>query len=370
MNFRKLKLFVALAPLVESHLYMARPTSRQFYQTAAFQSTPTEYCPHCYNFRGIAAVRERGGGGPWPHLELYEEGKLNTNGNYMESGATAARHVSPCGDPVQTASSDASNVYGLANSNYPVLTEYEAGSEFQVKIIVSTYHGGHIELNLCDASGMEDSEVSHECLSEYPLDRAPAEMEPPIDPLHPGRYFLDPPCRAAETDQSFDTGGAEGGDAVTMTFKLPPVLTCERCVLQMMYYVSNACVHPGYATFASQDWPSGCAPGKDDWISAGMAVCGTEGANYVEEFASCADISIVGKDASGVEEEAEEEEDDNGGTGGVTTTGEDDDATCDCSGECVDAWEQCGGDDWKGDRLCCEGAACVQYNDFYAQCVP
>ncbi|CAM9594740.1 unnamed protein product [Ectocarpus sp. 12 AP-2014] len=111
----------------------------------------------------------------------------------------------------------------------------------------------------------------------YPLDRAPAEMEPPIDPLHPGRYFLDPPCRSAETDQSFDTGGAEGGDIVTKTFKLPPVLTCDRCVLQMMYYVSNACVHPGYATFESDDWPSGCAPTKHDWISEGMAVCGTEG---------------------------------------------------------------------------------------------
>ncbi|CAM9212252.1 unnamed protein product [Ectocarpus fasciculatus] len=387
-----LKLFLALAavpvpvPVVEAHLYMAQPVSRQFWQTVAFQSAPTEYCPHCYNFRGIFAVRERGGGGPWPHLRLYEEGKLNTNGNYMETSATSARHVSPCGDPVQTSPSDSANVYGLANSNYPVLTELQRNSEFQVKIVVSTHHWGHVELNLCDASGMEDMEVTHECLSKYPLDRASAEMEPPIDPLHPGRYFLDPPCRSAETDQSFDTGGAEGGDIVTMTFKLPPVLTCDRCVLQMMYYVSNACVHPGYATFESDDWPSGCAPTKHDWISEGMAVCGTEGSNYVEEFASCADISIV------------EEEDDPVGTAIDSSTAtatatatmtatatatmtatattyadddDDDDASCDCSNTCVDVWKQCGGDDdFGGGRTCCEGATCVQYSDSYSQCLP
>ncbi|CAM9236637.1 unnamed protein product [Ectocarpus sp. 8 AP-2014] len=368
-----LKLFLALAPVVKSHLYMAHPVSRQFWQTAAFQSAPTEYCPHCYNFRGVSAVQERGGGGPWPHLELYEEGKLNTNGNYMETSATSARHVSPCGDPVQTASSDSSNVYGLANSNYPVLTEFQRNSEFQVKIVVSTYHWGHIELNLCDASGLEDAEATHECLSKYPLDRAPAEMEPPIDPLHPGRYFLDPPCRSAETDQSFDTGGAEGGDIVTMTFQLPPALTCDRCVLQMMYYVSNACVHPGYAAFESDDWPSGCAPTKNDWISEGMAMCGTEGTNYVEEFASCADISIVGKDgtidtAIGSATTSETT---------ITYTKEDDDATCDCSDTCVDVWKQCGGGgggggggDLNGSQNCCEGATCVQYSDWYSQCVP
>jgi hypothetical protein len=72
-----LKLFAVVAPVVEAHLYMAYPPSRQFWQTTAYQSTPTEYCPHCYNFRGVSATQERGGGGPWPHLALYEEGKLN-----------------------------------------------------------------------------------------------------------------------------------------------------------------------------------------------------------------------------------------------------------------------------------------------------
>ncbi|CAM9156066.1 unnamed protein product, partial [Ectocarpus sp. 12 AP-2014] len=353
--------FSTLSPLlmVESHLYLAQPTSRQYYQTAAFQETPGEYCPHCYNFRGVAAVQERGGGGPWPHLKFFEEGKLNINGNYMETNETSVRHTSPCGDPVQTAASDETNAYGLANSNYPVLTDYRVGSEFQAKVVVSTYHWGHIELNLCDASELEeDSEVTtHECLSKYPLDRAPAEMEPPIDPVHPGRYFLDPPCRAAETDQSFDTSGAEAGDIVTMTYRLPPVLTCEQCVLQMMYYVSNACVHPGYAEFESDDFPRGCAPTKDNWISKGMELCGTEGINYVEEFASCADISITGNNAAEMEEKEEEEEDTwfsdmstdaatfTTTTTTTTTTTSHTDDSCDCSSDatCVDIWKQCAG---------------------------
>lgn len=367
------KIFFILAPIADAHLYMAQPTSRQLWQTAAFQTTPTEYCPHCYNFRGVSAVQDRGGGGPWPHLKFFEEGKLNVNGNYMETRETSTRHTSPCGDPVQTASSDASNVYGMANSNYPILTEFQEGSEFQVKVVVSTYHWGHIELNLCDASGMEDSKVTDECLSKYPLTRAPAEMEPPIDPLHPGRYFLDPPCRAEETDQSFDTGGAEGGDIVTMTFNLPKDLTCERCVLQMMYYVSNACVHPGYMEFESSDWPAGCAPTKDDWISSGMAVCGTEGTNYVEEFASCSDISIISSD--GVVANDDVSNDDDSEIISMPSTPVESSSAlpvdCECENTCVDVWKQCGGaENWTGGQNCCEGAKCVQYNDMYAQCVP
>ena len=290
------------------------------------------------------------------------------------------------GGLVPATATDTSNTYGMANSNYPILTEWLEGSEFQAKIVVSTYHWGHIELNLCDASGMEDAEVTHECLSKYPLTRAPAEMEPPIDPLHPGRYFLDPPCRAAETDQSFDTGGAEGGDIVTMTFNLPESLTCERCVLQMMYYVSNACVHPGYETFESTEWPAGCAPTKDDWISKGMGLCGTEGTNYVEEFASCSDISIVSSDGLVVDVAADDDvaDEDDGAATDEDLADEDDGAddyeisvesvpkeSCDCTNTCVDIWKQCGGDEeWRGGQNCCEGATCVPYNDGYAQCVP
>ena len=346
-----------LAQCVSSHLYMAYPPSRQFWRTTAYQSTPTEYCPHCYNFRGVSATKERGGGGPWPHLKLYEEGKLNpVNGNYMETAETASRHTSPCGDPSQTAGPDDDNKYGLANSNYPVLTEFVgAGSEFQVKVVVSTYHWGHIELNLCDATGMEDAEITHECVSKYPLTRARAELEPPIDPLHPGRYFLDPPCRAAETDQSFESelGGAQTGDIVTMTFMLPENLVCERCVLQMMYYVSNSCVHPGYAEFESEEWPAGCAPTKADWISSGMSVCGVSGTNYVEEFASCSDISIIsnggGGDEDNVGTSTDTTEDTPTDTAAYTTSYDtpDEICNCTCTQSCADVWMQC-----------------------YAQCVP
>ena len=54
------------------------------------------YCPHCFQSRGPAAVRERGGGAPWPHFN----GERAENGNYIESDEVARRH-GVCGDPEQ-----------------------------------------------------------------------------------------------------------------------------------------------------------------------------------------------------------------------------------------------------------------------------
>lgn len=48
------------------------------------------------------------------------------------------------------------------------------------------------------------------------------------------RYYLDPPCRAAETDQE-TLPGAYPGDVATARYKLPSGLTCSRCILQMVY---------------------------------------------------------------------------------------------------------------------------------------
>ena len=56
----------------------------------------------------------------------------------------------------------------------------------------------------------------------------------PIDPDHPGRYYVDPPCRADETDQT-KPDGAHDGYVVTGRYKLPEGLTCNRCIVQMVY---------------------------------------------------------------------------------------------------------------------------------------
>ena len=69
----------------------------------------------------------------------------------------------------------------------------------------------------------------------HPLDRAADDdTTSRIDPNHVGRYFLDPSCRASETDQSMPEG-AFSGDVVTALYQLPDGLTCTRCIVQMVY---------------------------------------------------------------------------------------------------------------------------------------
>ncbi|CAM9261565.1 unnamed protein product [Ectocarpus sp. 8 AP-2014] len=284
--------FFAQLPTGDSHAYMMIPVSRQLWGTSAFQevgSPDMNYCPHCFQSRGPAAIRARGGDQPWPHFN----GERAENGNYIESEEVARRH-GICGDPEQTAAED-SNIYGLENSNYPVLETYAEGAILEVKIVVSTYHWGHVEMFLCDADdlpGGPDSTVMQSCFNEYPLDRVDDDdFNSPIDPSNTGRFILDPPCRASETDQEM-LDGAFPGDVATARFKLPQGVTCERCVVQMVYYTGNSCKHQGYAEFNPESWPSSCAPTKADWINEVVGHCG-DGDAYPEEFWNCADISIT-----------------------------------------------------------------------------
>ncbi|CAN0301307.1 unnamed protein product, partial [Ectocarpus sp. 12 AP-2014] len=284
--------FFAQLPTGDSHAYMMIPVSRQLWGTSAFQepgSPDINYCPHCFQSRGPAAIRARGGDQPWPHFN----GERAENGNYIESGEVAQRH-GVCGDPEQTAAED-SNKYGQENSNYPVLETYTEGGILEFKMVVSTYHWGHVEMFLCDADdlpGGPDSTVTQSCFNEYPLDRVDDDdFNSPIDPSNTGRFILDPPCRASETDQEM-LDGAFPGYVATARFKLPQGITCERCVVQMVYYTGNSCKHQGYAEFNPESWPSSCAPTKADWINEAVGQCG-DGDAYPEEFWNCADISIT-----------------------------------------------------------------------------
>lgn len=96
---------------------------------------------------------------------------------------------------------------------------------------------GHLEFFLCDTADMDDPEgvVNQECFNMHPLDRAVDDGNAsPIDPDFPGRYYLDPPCRSAETDQTL-LPGAFAGDVTTARYQLPSGVTCSRCILQMVY---------------------------------------------------------------------------------------------------------------------------------------
>ncbi|CAN0016431.1 unnamed protein product, partial [Sphacelaria rigidula] len=264
-----------------------------------------EHCPHCMQSKGPSAVRARAhantdpieleiyGDGRWPHHDSYERGELLPNGNYYETDAISVRH-GLCGDPGQT-QPEGTNRYGQDNSVYPVLETLAEGSVVEMKVVMSTYHWGHLEFFLCNAEDLPDgpdSPVTQSCFNRYPLDRAEDDGDAsPIDPNHPGRYYVDPPCRAAETDQS-KPDGTDSGHVVTARYQLPKGLTCERCIIQMVYYTGNSCHHPGYEEFNPPSWPSECAPNKENWITTEPGLCGGEDDKYPEEFWNCADVSI------------------------------------------------------------------------------
>lgn len=68
----------------------------------------------------------------------------------------------------------------------------------------------------------------------HPLTRAAGDdVNSPIDPNYPGRYYVDPECREFETDQTKDIRSA-GGYVMTMNYQLPAGLTCTHCTLQMI----------------------------------------------------------------------------------------------------------------------------------------
>lgn len=97
---------------------------------------------------------------------------------------------------------------------------------------------GHLEFFICngeDLSGGPDSVVTQGCFNMHPLTRASDDGKAsPIDPDYPGRYYVDPPCQQFETDQSMPAG-AEPGPVVTARYQLPEGLTCDRCIVQMVY---------------------------------------------------------------------------------------------------------------------------------------
>lgn len=97
---------------------------------------------------------------------------------------------------------------------------------------------GHLEFFICNAADLaagEDSVVTQECFNKYPLTRAADDGDAsPIDPNYPGRYYVDPPCREDETDQT-KLPGAEKGPVNTARYQLPEGLVCDRCTIQMIY---------------------------------------------------------------------------------------------------------------------------------------
>ena len=95
-----------------------------------------------------------------------------------------------------------------------------------------------MEFFLCNTADMDnpDGVVTQGCFNMHPLDRAEDDgVASPIDPNYPGRYYLDPPCRASETDQTSVPNNSEANYVVTARYQLPSSVTCARCIVQMVY---------------------------------------------------------------------------------------------------------------------------------------
>ncbi|CAM9926342.1 unnamed protein product [Ectocarpus fasciculatus] len=349
---------------VRGHLYQFEPASRQVYLSPVYQEWPferMEYCPSCYNARGPTYVKERGiantdpavlaeyGDGEWPLRWAYERGEMAENGNYLENDEIAKRH-GICGDPEQN-EEEGANFYSTPNGDWPILNTYQEGQVLQIKLGMTAYHWGHVEFFICNADEMEDPDgiANQECFNKYPLTRAEGDGEnSPIDPNYPGRYYVDPECREDETEQTKPEGSQEGY-VIHASYQLPEGLTCERCILQMVYYTGNACKHVGYEEFEPASWPSACAPAKEDWIELNRYVCGENGA-YPEEFWACADFAIT---PDGV----------------ANPTPAPTEPLPDCL-DPVGAYDQCGGEGYEGSDCCREGYECTQMASCYSQCRP
>ncbi|CAM9912712.1 unnamed protein product, partial [Laminaria digitata] len=263
-----------------------------------------DYCPHCYNAKGPKATRARAkaktdpatltmyGGGEFPLL--YSD--FADNGNYLEPQGISARH-GVCGDPKQHSAED-SNMYSTANSNWEVLGSFESGQVIEMDLILhpsarNASTQGHCEFSICNTADLDDPNgvTTQECFNMHPLTRASDDSSAsPIDPNYSGRYYVDPECRASETEQSKPNAAPDGYN-IKMRYVLPDV-ECEHCVLQMVYFTGNSCMHIGYHEFEPASWPSRCAPKKADWIELDLSICGENGA-YPEEFRACSDISIT-----------------------------------------------------------------------------
>ncbi|CAM9862130.1 unnamed protein product [Ectocarpus fasciculatus] len=218
----------------------------------------------------------------------------------LESEELSKRHY-PCGDP-KIGDPEDERKYSTPNAEWEVLGTFISGQIIEIDIVIVYYHWGHLEFAICDAADLDDPDgvVTQECFNIHPLTRAPDDGDAsPIDPNYTGRYYVDPPCRADETEQNFNHFNLPDGPgesySVKMRYVLPDI-ECSHCILRSYYFTGHRCYHIGYEEFNPSSWPSQCAPDKSDWVliapewQPNMNQCGIDG-GYAEEFWNCAGAS-------------------------------------------------------------------------------
>lgn len=291
--------FVLAAVLqpVASHGYMSRPKSRNYVK----HLEGGEYCPHCYQSGGPAAVKSRGQG-IWP-----------TTNDYGSHGL--------CGDPGQ-----GQQEKPLEQEVYMLYTtapqeSWTAGEVVDIQITITTHHKGHFEFRICDkkldASSVGSHKLGQECLNQHLLMREPPDVAysncvpndsradcQPIDPEHPERWYLPPPgdsgVQVAYKNFSDDDAVDIHAEGViyTMKYRIPRGLSCTECTLQWQWSSANSCLPDGsYLTYFkamqkarwnASEWCPWCTSG---WATCENSCCPKDEA-FGEEFWNCADVTV------------------------------------------------------------------------------
>ena len=235
--------FMALAPQVNAHGYLAIPKSRNYLHNS-------NYCPHCLNGGGVGATR----GTVYP----------------KNSGLHGM-----CGDP---AKGPLDHEAGGKFATGDITGIYVEGGLIHLATAMSTYHKGMIEYRICrfpagSGPAAEKAALTEACLDEHILTQA----DIPGAQVPKGRYYF----LGNASDAGFDPP-----KLFHHTFQLPSGLVCdgvsEKCVLQMHYVTGNSCNDPAI---------------PKEYRLSYLNTCGMSG-SWPEEFWNCADIKILSKDAA------------------------------------------------------------------------
>ncbi|KAK2078077.1 hypothetical protein QBZ16_003945 [Prototheca wickerhamii] len=211
------------------------------------QAMLVDYCPHCLNAGGVAAVRIPGQAWPAGHHGICGDNWALAQPRPHEAGG---RHYT-------------GTIGGV----------YEEGAVIPITVTVTTSHSGDWSFRICKIQGggiaEETAQLTENCLNEHVLTQAAV------------------PGAQNPGDRWYHTGSS-GAGTYTFNYQLPAGLNCDgvttKCVMQWYWLTGNSCLPPGEPA---------------QWVlDPTMATCGVA-QGYPEEFFNCADIVIK---ASGAEQ--------------------------------------------------------------------
>lgn len=212
-------LAVCAAPAgVRAHGFLADPAARNVQHNS-------NWCPSCLNAGGVDSV--------------YSSGK---------------QRFGLCGDPWLGPRHH--EAYGKFATPTSIARRYKKNQRVTVRVELTANHMGRWSVRLCPLSrpsqGAERRELSQACLNAHLMHRADGTGPYTYVPSH--EYLF------------------------SVEYRLPPNLTCRRCVMQWIYETGNTCA-PKYA--------------PREFVGTNLNTCGTPGAGAQELFVNCADVSVT-----------------------------------------------------------------------------